>query len=176
MSDASFWPFSLALYSKTDIAEQCLRLQNQYHLDINLLLYCCWRAQLGQELSVKEIELAVKFSTLWRQQTVQPLRTIRKALKGLQMPPIPPQQIEALRHSVKEIELESEKLQQLALESLHSQQYKPKTNRQTAGTVNNKYSDALCNMQKYLAVENTDIGTELSLLQSLARASSQLVY
>ncbi|MGE4220898.1 MAG: TIGR02444 family protein, partial [Alphaproteobacteria bacterium] len=45
--DAALWPFSLSVYARPGVAEACLALQARRGLDVNLLLWCGWRAAVG---------------------------------------------------------------------------------------------------------------------------------
>ena len=38
----NFWKFSLELYDREGVAAACLALQEEYQLDVNLLLFCYW--------------------------------------------------------------------------------------------------------------------------------------
>lgn len=120
----NFWEFSVELYSSAGISTACLKLQNEYGIDVNLLLLCCWHGiQFGQ-LSETALEEAISFSKRWRQEVVQPLRESRKWMK-LNTPSVqgPDEQGERLsfakiREEIKHVELKAEKHQQSVLQNL----------------------------------------------------------
>ncbi len=96
-----FWQWSLVFYAQPGVAPLCLELQDTHGLDVNLVLFCCW---LGEPLdSLAEAEALVAD---WRREVVQPLRAVRRWLKGRD---------EALRAQVATQELAAEQRQQATL-------------------------------------------------------------
>jgi uncharacterized protein (TIGR02444 family) len=116
MSDpqSSFWTFSLKVYAKDAIANVCVSLQDEFDVDVNVLLFMLWSADQGRRLSVQEIGEIIDLVTPWQVQIVRPLRLARRSLKT---PPSgwPRQEIAALRQRIKTDEMEAERLQQRAL-------------------------------------------------------------
>jgi uncharacterized protein (TIGR02444 family) len=110
--DSSFWRFSLRIYAAAGVADECLVLQEQYGIDVNVLLFCTW---LGVErriaMSADEIESCERGVADWQARTVKPLRAARQAMKGLAA-------AEGLRTQVKALELEAERLEQEMLFAL----------------------------------------------------------
>ncbi len=104
----NFWNFSLELYDREGVAAACLKLQDAYQLDVNLLLFCFWHGsaygRIDQELLQKVIELSIE----WRCGVVQPLRSARTWMKHN---PNPSEQFESLREKIKASELLAEKFQ-----------------------------------------------------------------
>src|ERR1700724_1490407 len=88
-SGSPFWRFSLQFYRLPGVAEACIELQEEAGADVNLLLFLLWHGALGRVLSAAEVELLEQKIAAWRNQTVIPLRSIRRALKS------PPGLIEA---------------------------------------------------------------------------------
>lgn len=109
-----FWSFSLDFYARPGVAEACLELQDRHGLDVNLVLYCCWR---GDILTQAQIEAAIDLTAPWRAEIVQPLRVLRRRLKP-GFPPFPEAGTLALRKRIADAELEAESLQQQALDAL----------------------------------------------------------
>jgi len=112
-----FWRFSLQFYRQPGVADACIALQEQSGVDVNLLMYLLWQA--GQRRSFSPDEVAWFESKIgsWRESAVVPLRAVRRALKE------PPSLMtagtaEAFRTKVKAVELEAERLQQLAMYEL----------------------------------------------------------
>jgi uncharacterized protein (TIGR02444 family) len=124
MSDAQtqaettpFWRFSLYFYRQSGVSDACIVLQDEYGIDVNLLLFLLWHADEGRLLSADEVRQLDEKVRDWRNFTVIPIRETRRKLKGARTLVGPAQQ-EAFRTKVKAIELEAERLQQQALYAL----------------------------------------------------------
>jgi len=113
----NFWSFSLQIYAKPGVAPACIALQDGLGLDVNLLLYCCWHGRAGRKLGEDDIRRAVGVVDGWQRDVVQPLRAVRRRLKT-GVPPITAGECEALRRKVNDLEIESERIAQAALEFL----------------------------------------------------------
>jgi uncharacterized protein (TIGR02444 family) len=114
ISDTPFWRFSLNYYRQAGVAEACIALQDDYGVDVNLMLFLLWLAANGQQMSlenIKELDQAVRD---WRDLTIIPIREVRRGLKGAPTFVEAGKQ-EAFRTKIKAIELEAERLQQEAL-------------------------------------------------------------
>ncbi len=117
-TETPFWRFSLRFYRQSGVSDACIALQDEYGVDVNLLLFLLWCADEGRSLSTDEVKKLDDTVRDWRNLTVIPLRDIRRKLKGARTPMDPGQQ-EALRTKIKAIELEAERLQQQALYALN---------------------------------------------------------
>jgi uncharacterized protein (TIGR02444 family) len=124
MSDAGpssqgspFWRFSLQFYRLPKVADACIALQEEAGVDVNLLLFLLWHARQGRRLSKADVAALEGKIAAWRDVTVIPLRSVRRALKA---PPalIEPSTAEAFRNRIKAVELEAERLQQEAMYAL----------------------------------------------------------
>jgi uncharacterized protein (TIGR02444 family) len=122
MTDATpqgspFWQFSLRFYRLPRVADACIELQEQAGVDVNLLLFLLWHASQRRRLSVADVAALDEQTAPWRETTVVPLRTIRRALKS---PPalVAAATAEAFRTRIKAVELEAERLQQEAMFAL----------------------------------------------------------
>src|SRR6266851_3129980 len=102
-----FWQFSLRFYRQPKVADACIALQEDAGVDVNLLLFLLWHATLKRALSVAEVAQLESRIGPWREATVVPLRTVRRALKS---PPalVAPATAELFRTKIKAIELEAE--------------------------------------------------------------------
>jgi uncharacterized protein (TIGR02444 family) len=110
----AFWTFSLRLYGLAGVAQTLLRLQEENGADVNMMLYILWRAASGYRLDAAGLELVERRVAPWRDHVVRPLRKIRQEMKALAAgAPL----VEALRQSVKQDELEAERLQQADMEA-----------------------------------------------------------
>ena len=117
----TFWDFSLATYGRDGVPPACLALQDEYGLDINVLLFCCWAAINGHALTDDELKQVLQLSSSWADAVVRPLRSTRRWMKRKpgDLPEFDFDRAMALREQIKHVELKAEQLQQLALESLY---------------------------------------------------------
>jgi uncharacterized protein (TIGR02444 family) len=81
--DNPFWQFSLKVYAASGVAQECLMLQEESGVDVNMLLYCAWRGTEADSLSAPAIEQLNGVVQAWRVDVVGPLREIRRGLKGI---------------------------------------------------------------------------------------------
>ncbi|MBX9773463.1 MAG: TIGR02444 family protein [Xanthobacteraceae bacterium] len=121
MSDAgpssqgsAFWRFSLQFYRLPKVADACIALQEEAGVDVNLLLFLLWHARQRRRLAKADVTALEAKIAPWRDATVIPLRSVRRALKS---PPalVEPATAEAFRNRIKAVELEAERLQQEAM-------------------------------------------------------------
>ncbi len=112
-----FWRFSLRFYRQPEVADACIRLQEEAGVDVNLLLFLFWHAIQQRALSAAEVAELERRIGAWRDMTVVPLRKLRRALKS---PPalVAPATAEGFRTRIKAAELEAERLQQEAMYEL----------------------------------------------------------
>lgn len=118
--EETFWDFSLRTYGAEGVPAACLALQDELGADVNLVLYCCWAGGRAAPLDDGAFEQAFAFSREWASGVVQPLRSARRWMKkaGCASGSVDPDDCMALRERIKAVELQAEKLQQLALTSL----------------------------------------------------------
>ena len=116
-SGSPFWRFSLRLYRQPGVADACIALQEQAGVDVNLLLFLLWHATQKRALSQADVAQLERRIAPWRNTTVIPLRTMRRALKS---PPtlVAGARAELFRTKIKAVELEAERLQQEAMYEL----------------------------------------------------------
>lgn len=113
--ESAFWQFSLRFYRRPQVPALCLQLQDEYGVDVNLLFLLNFFAMQGRQLGIDEVRRIDASVSDWRRRIVQPLRAIRRELKG-GTAPIDAQSAAALRSAIKRDELQAERLQQEALE------------------------------------------------------------
>jgi uncharacterized protein (TIGR02444 family) len=116
--DTPLWTFSLAVYGRDGVADECLTLQERLQLDVNLLLFAAFVGAVeGVRLEGKDIAVANAAITGWQGEIVRPLRQARRALKPANTDAGNPlhEASSALRAQVKLAELEAEKLEQAML-------------------------------------------------------------
>lgn len=116
-SDAQdrFWAWSLETYGRAGIADLCLDVQDRFGGNVNLVLFCGWRAAEGQTpLDGAALAHLAAITARWSDQVTKPLRQVRRDLKA---PPdgVPGTECEIYREKIKSLELESERMEQAIL-------------------------------------------------------------
>ena len=109
----ALWSFSLATYDSPGVASACIALQDRHGLDVNLLLFCCWAGAQGHQLTTAKLKRLQQGVASWQEDVVQPLRRVRRRLKGE-----PGDDAQDLRARIIELEIESERQEQLRLTDL----------------------------------------------------------
>lgn len=111
----TFRDFSYAVYTAPGVEEECRRLQDDYGVDVNVLLFCAYAAVVAKVvLSADDLTAIDAEVAALRDGVIVPLRTCRRTLKqGIAA--LRSEQRDAaelLRSQVKEIELAAEYLEQ----------------------------------------------------------------
>lgn len=109
-----FWRFSLSVYAATPVRDVCLRAQDRYGADVNLMLLCCWLGFSGVKLDAKGLKRLDQLVDGWRREVVEPVRAVRRRLADA-IGPMGPQVTKPLRDDVKALELQAEQIQQAVL-------------------------------------------------------------
>ena len=144
--DSPFWNFSLAVYRASAVQDECLDLQDQFGLDVNLVLLCAFLgAGHGVALTSGDIASAHQEVGQWNEDIVKPLRAARRHLKTIELRDADAVKAAAqLRAQVKAAELESERIEQMMLEQW--------ANARFAAWPHGKFRDAVvANLQTLLA-------------------------
>jgi len=80
--DNPLWDFSERTYARDGVATACLSLQDEFGLDVNLLLYAAWLACAGRRLTVAHLtDLEARVGD-WRERVIKPLRALRRRLRA----------------------------------------------------------------------------------------------
>jgi uncharacterized protein (TIGR02444 family) len=112
MTDNPFWDFSLDVYAQEGVAEACLRLQDKFGYDVNLLLFALWAGRCrGAAITESDWRDLIESTRLWREDVIRPLRRARRALKTASLD-ADWGQWGGLRQRVQDIELECERVEQ----------------------------------------------------------------
>jgi len=139
---ASFWEFSLTVYSKSGVPDACLELQDKHGADVNIVLFMLWVADQERLLSAEDISKIVGLVAGWQNEVVRPLRVARRFLKA----PASEWQREetaALRARIKTDELEAERLQQSVMANFF--------HAHSIGQADKSHAAALANLKIYAA-------------------------
>ncbi len=78
--DNPFWQFALRCYSRPGNAAFCLKLQDEYRVNVNVLLFSAWLAQSDRSLPRRDWNALTQQLQPWQQRTEQ-IRVLRRALK-----------------------------------------------------------------------------------------------
>ena len=145
-----FWEFSLDFYARDKVSSTCLILQDNFGADVNIILYCCWLGYIGtEEIEITELDEIVAGIEAWQHHVVKPLRQIRNDIKNNEFLHLGHFSSDFLL-SIKDCELESEKVEQLVL--YHSG---PKDFPNTIGGFKEKVDSVKINLTNYLNLITT---------------------
>ncbi|WP_375202632.1 TIGR02444 family protein [Hyphococcus sp.] len=72
-----FWRWSLNTYELPGVKNRLIYLQDDFGFDVNLALWCVWRASEGETLSEDALRAAIRATTEWADGVVEPLREAR---------------------------------------------------------------------------------------------------
>ena len=113
--DHPFWDFSLDVYGRDGVPPACLVLQERHHIDVNVLLFCCWLGASGRGI-MTDAETAAMVGAVdsWHETVVREIRAVRQRMKG-GMPPAPIELSDPLRSRIAKIEVDCEHVEQLML-------------------------------------------------------------
>jgi len=103
--DNPLWDYSVDVYRLEEVAPTCLALQDDFEVDVNLVLYAAWLARLERRLSAAHLRAVDERVAKWRGAVVRPLRALRRALRGLSP-------AASIRAELKALELRAERHQQ----------------------------------------------------------------
>ncbi|WP_425409144.1 TIGR02444 family protein [Hyphococcus sp.] len=134
-----FWRWSLEHYADKRVERMLLRLQDDIGFDVNVVLWCCWRAQHSPPLDEAALNEAIEAKREWTAGVVHPLRAARRYIKIVQ--PDANDDISRLRERIKVAELEAEKHVQNLLFALAPSE--------TARSTQPPEQTALCNLNLY---------------------------
>lgn len=156
---SSFWSFSLETYKHEQVRKVCLQLQDEFGLNVNILLACLWAAEQGfvslDEDIFQRINEAI---TPWHVQQVEVIRKFRRELKD-NHGPLSDEQAKILYDSVLQLELKLEYVEQKLIEQVLSCLAIPKQD---------KVDTALANLARYcmfsIPVESVSVSKLIHLL------------
>ena len=116
----AFWTFSLSVFQNSNVAGECIDLQDRHGIDVNVLLFCAWLGATQRAVDKKQVQEILASIGDWQSEVVTPLRVLRRRLKGKTGAAIPNEAQLAFREEVKRAELKSEQLEQAILYNLES--------------------------------------------------------
>lgn len=81
MSDSdTFWEWSLQRWDESTFRDACLHWQ-QLGGEVNLLLFAIWQGERGLQWDEAYVMQLLSQSRYWREELLQPVRTLRAAIK-----------------------------------------------------------------------------------------------
>jgi len=110
MTENKLWSFALEIYQLDAVAPACLDLQEQFQIDVPLMLCAVFACLQGKDISDEDLTQLRNLASPWQSDIVQSLRRIRTQLKTGPKP-APNAMTEDLRNKVKIAELAAEKIQ-----------------------------------------------------------------
>lgn len=113
------WGFAVRLYGYDAIGEHCLALQDEYEVNINILLWCVWCGLERRSLNDEMFSLADSSIKVWHKEVVAPLREVRRAMKSLNLE-YKSETIDDCRERIKTNELTCERIELNLLAQLKS--------------------------------------------------------
>jgi uncharacterized protein (TIGR02444 family) len=110
--DNPFWKFSLDVYAAPGVAAECLALQHELDVDVNMLLFCAWLGAAHKAISAEQLATFEDIVRPWHEDVVKSLRRARDAIKTTSDVD---EEAGALRQHVLAVELEAEQVEQALL-------------------------------------------------------------
>lgn len=146
--DSEFWNFSIGFYANPEVESTCLNLQDQYHLNVNLILFCYWLAENKQEPLDKEQWTQLLSAAQPWEEIIKPLRQSRKMISHSSIAWPSDFKIETGKH-VSNIEINTEHMQQLSIEQAWRQMNCIECDKSHLDIINN-------NLNAYLISKNSE--------------------
>jgi uncharacterized protein (TIGR02444 family) len=163
-----FWDFSLQTY-RGEVPGACLRLQDSYGLDANVVLYALWRGtQTGVPLTTAGMEEFLQAVRQWHGSVVQPLRQSRRASR-ITPQALPEALVKTLHDRILQVEIATEHAEQLLIADSGDRYFGP-TGEATEDADGGRQA-ATHNLQAYFAATDTPLDeTVLAVVQTLLDA------
>jgi len=112
---SAFWDFTLSIYSREGVSPALIALQDRLGLDVNFLLVCLYAASQGSKLAGADFARLEDAAAPLRKNLIHPLRQVRRWLK--EQSAVAKESADPIRRAVLAQEIESEGLQQRAMEA-----------------------------------------------------------
>jgi uncharacterized protein (TIGR02444 family) len=155
-----FWDYSLGIYANPGVADACIALQDEFDLDVNILLACLWFSAAGPgRLDSDQIRELLGRTRDWQYKVVKPLRTVRRYCKKEPVT-LPGSLRDAFRPRLQAVELDAEHVEQLLIAGvlqpiIDGHDAKPMDGALPANR--NSGADAAQNLLAYLALQGVSL-------------------
>lgn len=156
---AGFWDWSVAIYRQGDVEKTTIQLQDDFDLNVNVVLWCCWCAHHYEEIPEFALRKAIEETSNWTNKVTGPIRSARRASKEQSA-------IENdLYNTLKNAELMAEQVEQTSLALIAENQLKPAQR-------DIPLSCARRNLSRYIALLGTvrQPGFSIELIETLLAA------
>jgi uncharacterized protein (TIGR02444 family) len=108
--DNPAWRYIVALYGRDGVAPECLRLQDEFGIDISFALFCLWLgSENGIALDDASLDQLRRVGGEWAELAVAPLRDVRRAMKQSDFLTEAP--VATLRKTLAKLEIEAERIE-----------------------------------------------------------------
>lgn len=77
----AFWRWSNDAYEAPGAKNRLIYLQDDFGFDVNIALWCCWRAREGETLDEDALRAAERACAEWSEGVIEPLREARRNAK-----------------------------------------------------------------------------------------------
>ena len=104
----SLWDYAVKIYAFDEVKKQCLRLQDEYHANVDIILWCCWLRSEGITLPQSAMDEALINIDTVNQTTLLKLRSVRRSVASTGA--FTPEQSKIIGKQVLNVELMIEKV------------------------------------------------------------------
>lgn len=112
--NSELWNYSTQIWTLPEVELICLEMQNDYDININILLYCSWVGDKKLLLNDDDMQTLLDTVQPW-QIIIKPLRDSRKMMQQ-QLIAMPANMVDQTVANISEMELNAEHMTQLAME------------------------------------------------------------
>ncbi len=160
-----FWDYSLGIYANPGVADACIALQDEFDLDVNILLACLWFSAAGPgRLDSDQIRDLLGRTRDWQYKVVKPLRTVRRYCKKEPVT-LPDSLRDAFRPRLQAVELDAEHVEQLLIAGVLQpiiDGYDAKPMGGARPENRNPGADAAQNLLTYLALQGVSLEQQIT--------------
>jgi uncharacterized protein (TIGR02444 family) len=103
----TLWDFSVELYAWPGVADDCLRLQDEWGADVCLLLAALWLERRRVHATAERVAQLERLAAPWQAAVTAPLRRLRRAWKAAAEDDA---KLAELRQQLAALELQAERL------------------------------------------------------------------
>lgn len=82
MADNALWQYTLLVYSQPPVQTLCLKLQEEYEADVNMLLCGCWLGKRGIVWTPGQVAELKALNERFRSEYILTARALRRKLKA----------------------------------------------------------------------------------------------
>ncbi len=108
-ADNEFWQYSLRVYALPGVADLCLLWQEQYGINVNILLWSAWLEHEGVQVTDALLDEVIAGADPWGEKVIVTIRNLRRDLKKRDLGPVGiPKSLSSMRESLLKTELKAE--------------------------------------------------------------------